>query len=74
MGLMGVSWTIGVVVGYRSSNGQGFIIVKNSWGTKWGEKGYTRMKRNTGKPEGLCGTYKTPNTHTHTHTHPPTWM
>ncbi|XP_039145600.1 cysteine protease XCP1-like [Dioscorea cayenensis subsp. rotundata] len=45
-------------VGYGTSKGQDYIIVKNSWGPKWGEKGYIRMKRNTGKPEGLCGINK----------------
>jgi xylem cysteine proteinase len=35
-----------------------FIVVKNSWGSKWGEKGFIRMKRNTGKPAGLCGINK----------------
>ncbi|KAJ0011295.1 hypothetical protein Pint_34033 [Pistacia integerrima] len=45
-------------VGYGSSNGAAYIIVKNSWGPKWGERGYIRMKRNTGKPEGLCGINK----------------
>ncbi|KAJ8772662.1 hypothetical protein K2173_027839 [Erythroxylum novogranatense] len=45
-------------VGYGSTTAVDYIIVKNSWGPKWGEKGYIRMKRNTGKPEGLCGIYK----------------
>lgn len=45
-------------VGYGSSKGLNYIIVKNSWGSKWGEKGYIRMKRNTGKGEGLCGLHK----------------
>ncbi|XP_042482429.1 cysteine protease XCP1-like [Macadamia integrifolia] len=46
------------VVGYGSTKNLDYIIVKNSWGPKWGEKGYIRMKRNTGKPEGKCGINK----------------
>ncbi|KAL6317330.1 hypothetical protein AAG906_030083 [Vitis piasezkii] len=45
-------------VGYGTSKGVDYITVKNSWGPKWGEKGYIRMKRNIGKPEGICGIYK----------------
>ncbi|PON90511.1 Peptidase C1A, partial [Trema orientale] len=45
-------------VGYGSSKDLDYIIVKNSWGSKWGEKGYIRIKRSTGKPQGLCGINK----------------
>ncbi|CAL9215723.1 unnamed protein product [Arabidopsis halleri] len=58
-GRCGVDLDHGVAaVGYGSSKGSDYIIVKNSWGPKWGEKGYIRLKRNTGKPEGLCGINK----------------
>ncbi|EEF37250.1 cysteine protease, putative [Ricinus communis] len=43
-------------VGYgRSNSGSKYWIVKNSWGTEWGEKGYIRMKRDVRSKEGLCG-------------------
>lgn len=46
-------------VGYGTTfDGQEYILVKNSWGAEWGERGFIRMRRNTGNMEGLCGMYK----------------
>ncbi|KAK9054554.1 hypothetical protein SSX86_025632 [Deinandra increscens subsp. villosa] len=43
-------------VGYGTTlDGTKYWIVKNSWGSEWGEKGYIRMQRDISDKTGLCG-------------------
>jgi hypothetical protein len=35
-----------------------YIIIKNSWGTWWGEKGYARIAADRKIKDGMCGIFK----------------
>lgn len=49
---------VGIGYGVDSSTGQEFVIIRNSWGTGWGEDGYVRVILDS---TNKCDVYYYPN-------------
>jgi len=44
-----------LIIGYDHKDGKDYWIVKNSWGSNWGDQGYMYIERQKGDNEGTCG-------------------
>ncbi|KAL1532168.1 cathepsin L [Salvia divinorum] len=55
-GKCGTNLTHGAtIVGYDEEDGVKFWLLKNSWGTGWGDNGFIKLQRNIDVKEGMCG-------------------
>ena len=51
-----------LIVGYGTEEGIDYWLVKNSWGTEWGDEGYVKIARDDNATSaGICGIASTPS-------------
>jgi len=59
--LVGTNHAVTAVGWGTAANGGEFWIIKNSWGTDFGENGYIRVANTKTNDYGICGVNKTPS-------------
>ena len=48
-----------IAVGYGNESGQDYFLVRNSWGSSWGDQGYIKIATSsTDSAPGVCGINK----------------
>jgi len=50
-----------VLVGYGTEGSTNYWIIRNSWSASWGEDGYVRVERKSGRSKGTCGECMVPS-------------